>query len=227
MTTVWIALDVPGLKEAEAVIEHLHPHQHFKVGLELFTAVGPGPVKRWTAAGLHIFLDLKFHDIPRTVERATARVQGLGVDLLTVHAAGGPAMLEGALRAADGAFSVAAVTVLTSLDQTTSERLALPAPGRFSARLFEVARQVGVTAFVTSAEEVQHLRAKDGAARLIVPGIRLPGDAPGDQARVGDPKSAVERGATDLVLGRSVVAADDPAARLREIHGAIEGGVRR
>ncbi|MGC8487984.1 MAG: orotidine-5'-phosphate decarboxylase [Clostridia bacterium] len=229
MTTVWIALDVPDVGQAEAAVERLAPHRHFKVGLELFSAAGPEYVRRLVTEGYSVFLDLKLHDIPRTVERATARVRDLGVSLLTVHAAGGPAMLEGALKAAGDGLQVVAVTVLTSLDDATSGRLGLPDPLAFSTRLFDVARAVGATAFVTSAEEVAVLAARAPGLRYVVPGIRLGGDARGDQARVADPVTAVRRGATDLVLGRSVLEADNPPERLVEVAACIaaeEGGVR-
>jgi len=227
VTTIWVALDLPDRREAEALMERLSPHRHFKVGLELFSAAGPDAVRAWTAAGLHVFLDLKLHDIPRTVERATARVRELGAELLTVHGLGGPAMLRAAVLAANDAVRVAAVTVLTSLDTETLSRLGCPDPAAFSRRLFAMGREAGVAAFVCSAAEVGALRACDAGVRLIVPGIRLPGDEPGDQARISDPREAVERGATDLVVGRSVVAAEEPPARLRAIYDAVREGEHR
>ncbi len=221
--TVWIALDMADVHAAEALIEQLHPQRHYKVGLELFTAAGPDPIRAWIRRGLSVFLDLKLHDIPRTVERATARARELGVSLLTVHAAGGRAMLEGAVAGAGDSLQVAAVTVLTSLDEAALRAMGLPAPGVLAQRLFEMAYRARVRAFITSAEEVGSLRAAHDQARLIVPGIRLPGDAVGDQARIGRPDEAYARGATDLVVGRAVTGAADPRARLTVVENLVRG----
>jgi orotidine-5'-phosphate decarboxylase len=218
---VWVALDVPDVPAAEALIERLHPHRHFKVGLELFAAAGPDPVRRWVDRGLSVFLDLKLHDIPKTVERATVRVRELGVSLLTVHAAGGRRMLEGAVAGAGGTLQVAAVTVLTSLDRDALGQMGLPPAAELARTLYNVARGAGVSAFIASASEVAELREADARVRLVVPGIRLPGDAADDQARIAGPDEAVARGATDLVVGRSVTRAPDPRAQLSTVEDLV------
>jgi orotidine-5'-phosphate decarboxylase len=217
MARVWVALDVPGASEAEQWMEALAPHRRFKVGLELFSAVGPGAVRRWAGRGYELFLDLKLHDIPRTVARATARLAGLGARLLTVHAAGGPAMLREAVAAAGSGLDIVGVTVLTSLDNATLAALGLPDAAAWADRLAGVAVEAGVPALVTSAWEAAALRARWPEVRLIVPGVRLSGDPAGDQARVATPAAAVEAGATDLVVGRSVLAAADPLRALHRI----------
>jgi orotidine-5'-phosphate decarboxylase len=214
---VWVALDVASEEAAERWMEQLWPHRYYKVGLELFTGAGPAAVRRWTAAGYQIFLDLKLHDIPRTVGQAAAQAAGLGATLVTVHAAGGPAMVEAAVRACGSTTAVVAVTVLTSLDDAVLTRLGAPPAGEWAARLAALAMEAGASGLVTSAREVDVLAQRWPGARLVVPGIRLAGQDPGDQARVADPRTAWERGATDLVVGRAVMHAGDPKAALAAI----------
>jgi orotidine-5'-phosphate decarboxylase len=205
-----------------------------KIGLQLFTTAGPDFVRRVKGEGYLVFLDLKFHDIPNTVAGAVASAAELGVDLLTVHASGGAAMLRAAVDAAGRSSErtrIFAVTVLTSLD---ARELAQGwgrdgcDTGEEAARLAELAAGCGVDGVVTSVGEVAAIRARTRAdLPVLTPGIRLPGDDPGDQARVATPGDAARAGVDYLVIGRSVTAAVDPAGAydrvLEEIAGAGRG----
>ncbi len=192
----------------------------FKIGLELFTAHGPAAVLRLRDYG-PIFLDLKLHDIPNTVERAARNCARMGVTILSVHALGGEAMVAAALRgAAQGAEgsghplpTIAAITVLSSLG---GESLASPASLAFEAM------SAGATAAVVSGEDVSIVREVVGEAFcLIVPGIRPPGSNGHDQVRILTPEEAVERGADHLVIGRPITDSHDPAGAARSILATI------
>jgi orotidine-5'-phosphate decarboxylase len=229
-----VALDVPDASAALALVERLGPRADFvKVGLQLFTAEGPGVVRALRGRGRRIFLDLKLHDIPSTVAHAVRSAAALGVELLTVHAAGGAAML-GAAREAAGPRGgpgprLLGVTVLTSL----SEAELAEAWGREAvvaadevARLAGLAERCGMDGVVASVHEVPVVREAAGEGFLVLtPGIRLAGDAAGDQARVATPAEAARAGSDYLVLGRSVTAAADPAAALaRALEELGDGG---
>lgn len=222
---VWVALDVPTADEAEAWMERLSPHQHFKVGLELFLAAGPQAVATWTERGRHIFLDLKLHDIPNTVAGAVRQARRLGVELLTVHAAGGPAMLAAAQEAAGPALTLAAVTVLTSLSEEVLAAMGTPPARAWAETLAGMAVQAGVGAAVTSGAEAAALHRRWPTLVLVVPGVRPAGTAVADQARVAGPGAAVAAGAAHLVVGRPVLTASDPAAALAAIQSDAEGAV--
>jgi orotidine-5'-phosphate decarboxylase len=196
-----------------------------KVGLELFGAHGPQALRALRADGHRVMLDLKLHDIPATVGRAVAALAPLGAELLTVHAAGGRAMLRSAHTAAAAGTRVAAVTVLTSLDQGDLEALGLGRPLAASERLAAVALEAGCQALVCSPLEVARLRALAGPeVTLICPGIRPAAAGPGpsaaadDQARVATPAAALAAGADLLVVGRPITRAPDPAAAARAVH---------
>lgn len=223
--TVWVALDVPTADEAEAWMTRLHPHHHFKVGLELFLAAGPQAVAAWTARGEQVFLDLKLHDIPNTVAGAVRQVRRLGVDLLTVHAAGGPAMLAAAQDAAGPALTLAAVTVLTSLGDEVLAVMGAPPARVWVAALAAMAVEAGIGAAVTSGVEAATLHRGWPTLGLVVPGVRPAGTPAGDQARVVGPADAVAAGATHLVVGRPVLAAGEPLAALAAIKSEAEGAM--
>jgi orotidine-5'-phosphate decarboxylase len=193
-----------------------------KVGLELFGAHGPHAPRALRADGHRVMLDLKLHDIPATVSRAVGALAPLGAELLTVHAAGGRAMLRSAHMAAAGRTRVAAVTVLTSLDQADLEALGLGRPLAASERLAGVALEAGCQALVCSPLEVAGLRALAGPeVTLVCPGVRpaVAGPAGGDdQARVATPAAALAAGADLLVVGRPITRAPDPAAAARAVH---------
>jgi len=215
-----VALDVPDGDAALALLERLGDRVDFvKVGLQLFTAGGPAVVRAMRERGIRVFLDLKLHDIPNTVAHAVRSAAALDVELLTVHASGGAAMLRAAAEAAAGSpLTLLAVTVLTSLDDAGLAR----AWGRESvatedevARLAALARECGISGVVASAHELAAVRrAAGGEMRVLTPGIRLAGDAAGDQSRIATPAEAAGLGADWVILGRSVTAAADPRAAL-------------
>ncbi|MEW6266917.1 MAG: orotidine-5'-phosphate decarboxylase [Thermodesulfobacteriota bacterium] len=212
-------LDVPDWKSAEPLVHKLKDQVgFFKVGLELFTAEGPRAVRKLTditQGRIGLFLDLKLHDIPATVGRAAAAAERLGADLLTVHASGGPAMIEAARKAA-GRTKILAVTVLTSLDPSglTELKDEYRRPGALVLRLARQAAEAGGDGFVCSGHESAALRSEFGPDQLIiVPGIRpawslVEGD---DQQRVVTPRKAIAAGADLLVVGRPIRDAADPA----------------
>jgi|BEDMetMinimDraft_2_1075160.scaffolds.fasta_scaffold19248_2 orotidine-5'-phosphate decarboxylase len=222
MTRVFVALDVPDAETAEQWMRRLHPHRSFKVGLELFLAAGPDRVARWAGEGAEVFLDLKLHDIPNTVGAALRQVRRLGARLVTVHAAGGAEMIRAAVEEAAGDVTVVAVTVLTSLGPGSLAALGLPPPRVWAERLARTAVEAGVGGLVTSGEEVAALARTWPHLRRVVPGIRPTGVQADDQVRIVTPATAVRRGATDLVVGRPVLRAADPAAMLARILAEVE-----
>ncbi|MFM7718583.1 MAG: orotidine-5'-phosphate decarboxylase [Actinomycetota bacterium] len=215
------ALDVPTLARAEELAAVLAPHVAIlKVGLELFCAEGPAAVRR-VAAHAPVFLDLKLHDIPNTVEGAARRCGTLGVRMLTVHALGGEAMVAAAARGIRaGAEEVGApppllvaVTVLSSL---AGEGLASPASLAYEARA------AGADAIVVSGGDVAVVREALGDdVVLVVPGVRPAGSNGDDQVRVLTPPEAIEAGADYLVVGRPITAATDPASAARGILASV------
>jgi orotidine-5'-phosphate decarboxylase len=216
------ALDVPDPAAAERLASKLAGHVGlFKVGLELFVAHGRAAVEAVRKPGLPIFLDLKLHDIPQTVESAARGVAALGVDYVTVHASGGTEMIRAARRALPRT-KLLAVTALTSLgpedlDAVGLSRDAVP-------RLAKLAIGAGADGVVCSPQEVAALRASLGPAPLlVVPGIRPAGAAAGDQRRIGTPAEAVRAGASILVIGRPLRDAPDPAAAADAIAREIAG----
>ena len=219
---ICLALDVPDRANAiEWVARTCHDVSVFKLGLELFCAHGPSLVDDLRNAGAQrIFLDLKLHDIPRTVERAVRRLTHLNVDLLTLHCSGGEAMMRAAMNGADGRLRLLGVTVLTSMDVE-----ALGSVGCHTNEVSQLVEQrgrlalkAGMFGLVCSALEVRHLKSSLGTSFCAVtPGIRLEGHAHDDQRRVMTPQKAIEAGADLLVLGRTVTAARDPDAVLATI----------
>jgi len=226
-----VALDVPDGAAAIAAVEKLPPEVQFvKVGLELFIAAGPDVLKPIAALGKKIFLDLKLHDIPRTVERAVQSAAQHSVFMLTLHAAGGRAMLRAAADAAR-AFGPAtpklvAVTVLTSLDQNDLHELGVErSPAQQVLALGELAIGSGVDGLVCSAQEVGAMRQKLGPQPLLVtPGIRLPSNEVGDQKRVATPAAAVKAGSSFLVVGRPILESADPSAAARAVLADMRPG---
>ena len=221
-----VALDTPTLPQALGLADSLGPTCDFyKVGSELFTAAGPGAVTALRERGCDVFLDLKFHDIPNTVRGAVRSASRAGAALVTVHASGGADMLRAAVDEAGDRCGVLAVTVLTSLDAPALSQ----AWGRSVAaiedevlRLAEVARSAGAHGIVCAAREAASVRAQHGdALRLLVPGIRLEGGAAHDQARTASPGEALAAGASYLVLGRAVTAAEDPRAVMHRVQQMI------
>ncbi len=198
----------------------------YKVGSELFTASGADTIQWLRDTGCDVFLDLKFHDIPNTVAGAIRNVSKMGIKLTTVHASGGAKMMQAAVEAAGPSLGILAVTVLTSLDDAAlgeawgRERVDVE---HEVLRLAEIARSSGVHGIVCSGHEVEAVRSRRGSAlALLVPGIRLTGDAAGDQARPVTPEMAAEAGATYIVVGRSVSASRDPRAAMDAVNASIE-----
>ena len=219
-----LALDVPNLDTAKALIDKTRAHVGtFKVGLELYTAVGPAAVEAVHAAGAKCFLDLKLHDIPATMGRSVARAASMGVAYLTVH---GVAGLDALREASDHAEStrLLAVTVLTSLDAAALEAIGLSGGPRNAAdRLAKLAWNAGLRGFVTSAHECAALRDALGQeAFLVTPGIRPAGSNIGDQKRVMTPADAIEAGANLLVVGRPIRDANDPAEAAADIARQVQ-----
>ncbi len=226
---VFCAIDTPDAMQAAALAQALAPVAGgLKLGKEFFTALGPEGVRHVMAtSGLNLFLDLKFHDIPNTVAGAVRAACLLGPYMMTIHAAGGPAMIRAAADAAmAGADTfeidrprIMAVTVLTSLDDGDLEATGVSHSAADQVRrLAELAQTSGADGVVCSPHEIATLREDRGADfDLIVPGIRPAGSAAGDQKRVMTPAEAMALGASHLVIGRPITQADDPAAACRDI----------
>lgn len=216
-----VALDVSELGRAEELADALEGEVGlFKVGLELFTAVGADAVVRVRERG-PVFLDLKLHDIPTTVERAARNCARLGVAILTVHALGGEAMIAAAVRGAavgaeEAAFAAPTIAAVTVLSSVGGESLASPASLAFEAMA------AGATGAVVSGADVSVVRQVVGDAfGLIVPGIRPAGSNGHDQVRVLTPEEAVEAGADYLVIGRPITGSSDPVGTARAILSSV------
>ena len=209
-----VALDLSDVGAAEKLVERIGDAANFyKVGMELAYGGGLALVPDLVAAGKQVFVDLKLHDIPNTVERATAQVAKLGASFLTVHAY--PQTMKAAVAGAKGTgLKILAVTVLTSYDDMDL----LEAGYRFGVvemvrRRAEQAQALGVDGVVASAAEAKDIRAAVGKDMILVtPGIRPAGASVGDQKRVATPASAIHDGADYLVVGRPVTEAPDPRA---------------
>jgi orotidine-5'-phosphate decarboxylase len=227
---VIVALDFPDAGAALAMAARLDPALcRVKVGKELFVAAGPAVVERLQASGFEVFLDLKFHDIPNTVAGACRAAARLGVWMLNVHAGGGSALMRAAREAVEGFPKrplLIGVTVLTSLSDAELGEIGFAGSAADNvARLARLAAASGLDGVVCSAEEATMLRDKLGAGFVsVTPGIRLPGDAKGDQSRVVTPEDAVRRGAHYLVIGRPVTQSADPSATLQSITRSLGGG---
>jgi orotidine-5'-phosphate decarboxylase len=212
---LFVALDLPDAPSAVALLDLLPDRAPVKVGSVLMTRAGSGFIRSLVANGHPVFLDLKWHDIPNTVRGAVEAALDLGVSMVTVHALGGPAMIEAAAKAAGDRLAVVAVTVLTSHDAEAFGAVmgrATPDLRVDAVRLARLAMAAGAAGVVCSAEELAAVVPVVGQGRVVVPGIRRAEDAVGDQARVATPEAALAAGATDLVVGRPIVAAEDPAA---------------
>jgi len=228
MTELIVALDLSTLAEVERMVAHLGVSVDFyKIGLELCSAEGPEVVRCVKAHGKRVFLDLKLHDIPRTVERAVKAGAALGVDLMTVHAAGGRAMITAAQEGAHSAGlaypRILAVTALTSLDQNDLSDLGIQrSMSEQVAAMGMLAMRSGADGIVCSPREVGEMRRLLGpAALLVTPGVRPVGADLGDQKRVATPAAAVRDGATHLVIGRPILEAPHPATAAASILAEI------
>jgi orotidine-5'-phosphate decarboxylase len=224
------ALDLPTLDEALRLVDSLGGRvRWFKIGMELFTREGPRAVESVLERGQGVFLDLKYHDIPATAERAVESAGALGVSLLTVHAAGGPAMLEACARGRDRCQSppaILAVTVLTSLDASALSAVGIERPVEEQVLAAgALARSAGIDGLVASPREVASLRRELGGELLIVtPGVRLASGGHDDHARAETPQTAVKDGANLLVVGRPIRDAEDPRVAAEVFAQAIAQG---
>jgi orotidine-5'-phosphate decarboxylase len=214
-----VALDLPSVADAQAMVDRLGDDVSFyKVGLELIYAGGLDFARRLIDDGKDVFLDLKFHDIPNTVARATEQVAALGATYLTVHAF--PQTMKAAVSAAGASrLQVLAVTVMTSCDDADlAEAGYAMGVSDLVARRALQARDAGIDGLILSPEEVGAMRQRLGPeAVLVTPGIRPAGAEKGDQKRVMTPDQAIRAGADRIVVGRPVTQAQDPAAAARAI----------
>ncbi|MCA8909951.1 MAG: orotidine-5'-phosphate decarboxylase [Rhodospirillaceae bacterium] len=231
---VFCAIDTPSMEAAGHLAHQLRDLVGgLKLGLEFFGANGPAGVRQIAEQGPPLFLDLKLHDIPNTVASAVRTLVPLEPAYLTLHAAGGRAMLEAAVQAAREAAEEAhvarprllGVTVLTSLDENDLHDLGQdPSPMRQADRLAFLAQDAGLDGVVCSAHEIAHLRRRHGPDFLLaVPGIRPSWTTHDDQKRVTTPAEALELGANLLVIGRPITRATDPAEAARQIAEELAG----
>lgn len=225
-TTLITALDVSTEAEAYALVDRIGPAvSWYKVGKQLFTRLGPSIVSGLKARGKKVFLDMKFHDIPNTVEQAVRSAAAIGADLCNVHASGGPSMLRAAAKAAaDTGITVIGVTVLTSMDSQELSAIGLDVtPADQVLRLARLTKDCGLAGVVCSALEIPLIQNACGTDfLLVVPGIRPAGSAKGDQKRVMTPGEAAKAGAQFIVVGRPIIAADDPAAAAAAVNAELQ-----
>jgi len=223
MNPIFVALDTPDMDRALALAKAVAPLAGgLKLGLEFFCHNGRAGVAEIAATGLPIFLDLKFHDIPNTVARAIQALGDLTPAVITVHAAGGRAMMEDAKAAAPSGTKVVAVTLLTSLDRDDVSSIGVAGqPSVQVERLAELTRVAGLDGIVCSGNEVAYVRTSWTDCFFVVPGIRPADTIVGDQKRVMTPRVALDAGASILVIGRPITAAPDPAAALRAIAATL------
>ena len=220
---IYVALDTPDLDRAKAIAERVRHHVGgIKLGLEFFCANGRHGVREMSELGLPVFLDLKLHDIPNTVAKAVQALHKLEPAILTVHAAGGRAMLEDAKAAAPSGTKVVAVTMLTSLDGGDLAATGIAGNAHDQVmRLTELAMTAGIDGIVCSGEEVKAARALWQKGFFVVPGVRPADGVIGDQKRVVTPRAALDAGASILVIGRPITQAEDPDAAARAIGATL------
>jgi orotidine-5'-phosphate decarboxylase len=223
LSPIFVAIDTPDLEQAVAIARAVRNHAGgIKLGLEFFSAQGPAGVRQLAELGLPIFLDLKLHDIPNTVAKAIEALRPLEPAILTVHAAGGAAMLEAAKAAAGPRTKVVAVTLLTSLDKADLRSIGVVGePSDQVAMLAKLASSSGIDGIVCSGAEVATVRRDWSDGFLVVPGVRPQGADSDDQKRIVAPARALEDGASVLVIGRPITGAADPTRAIAEIVGSL------
>jgi orotidine-5'-phosphate decarboxylase len=226
-----VALDVSSSAAAQKIVTAVGVSALiYKVGMQLYTAEGPGIVRDLIASGRRVFLDLKYHDIPNTVAAAVREAAGLGVSMLTIHASGGGKMIRAAVDAArevNPALMVLGVTVLTSLDDLDLDKIGMRGHVVDQVlRLAGLALTSGCQGVVASAREAAELRSELGNHFLIVtPGVRPAGKDRGDQSRVVTPTQAIAAGASYIVVGRPITSAPNPGEEARAILEQMSMGV--
>jgi len=220
---IYVAIDTPDLAKALKLAKAVKRHAGgLKLGLEFFCANGRSGVDELADLGLPIFLDLKLHDIPNTVAKAIIALREIEPAVLTVHAAGGRSMMEDAKAAAPAGTKVVGVTVLTSLDERDLRATGIRGdPHDQVERLADLSRQAGLDGIVCSGAEVKAAHRAWPKGFLVVPGVRLAEGNHVDQKRVITPRAAMDSGASILVIGRPISAAEDPDAALRAIAATL------
>ncbi|HLL29970.1 MAG TPA: orotidine-5'-phosphate decarboxylase [Allosphingosinicella sp.] len=220
---IFVAIDTPDLERAKSIATRVRNHVGgIKLGLEFFCANGRHGVREMAELDLPIFLDLKLHDIPNTVGKAIQALRPLEPAVLTVHAAGGRAMMEDAKAAAPTGTKVVAVTVLTSLDGSDLGSIGLAEdPHAQVERLTGLAREAGLDGVVCSGNEVTAAKKLWPGGFFVVPGVRPADSHAGDQKRVMTPRKALDSGASILVVGRPITQAEDPDLAARAIEATL------
>lgn len=220
---IWVAIDMPDLERAQEIAKRVAKHVGgIKLGLEFFAANGRLGVHEMAKLHLPIFLDLKLHDIPNTVAKAVQALRPLDPAILTVHAAGGRAMMEDAKAAAPSGTKVVAVTVLTSLDESdlTAAGVAGNAHDQVM-RLTAAAREAGLDGVVCSGNEVAAAHKLWPNGFFVVPGVRPANGQSADQKRIVTPRQALDDGASILIVGRPITQASDPDSAIRAIEATL------
>lgn len=222
VSSLIVALDVPSLEEADPLARSLRSEVGgFKVGLELLMGEGPGAITSIGELGLPVFADAKLHDIPNTVGRASAKIRAAGARWVTVHGAGGIAMIEAAVEGMGG-DGVLAVTMLTSLDGTDLPEIGIGAtPPDYVAAIAGLATEAGCEGVICSPGEILTVRSTQPSLKIFTPGVRPEKANADDQKRVATPERAIADGADYLVIGRPITAAPDPVLAAREIAASI------
>jgi orotidine-5'-phosphate decarboxylase len=214
-----VALDVSTKKEAVALVDQLRDQiSFFKIGFQIYTVEGPEILRVVRPMGANVFLDLKLHDIPNTVARATESASNLSVQMLTIHLSGGAEMIQAATTR-KGKMSILGVTVLTSANERTlCETGVSESIGQHVLRLARLGVENGIDGIVASPHETKMLRAEFGdKLRIVVPGVRPSWSQAGDQKRVMTPREAIDAGADYLVIGRPITAHSNPREAVERI----------
>lgn len=224
MTPIFVALDTQDVHRAAAIARDVGGiAAGVKLGLEFFYANGDEGVLRIAEHGTQVFLDLKLHDIPNTVEKAVRALAHLDPAILTVHAGGGKAMMAAAKAAAPPRTKVVGVTVLTSLDGDDLASVGVRSSAATQVeRLAALARESGLDGIVCSGAEVADARVAWPGGFFVVPGVRPAGWANGDQKRVVTPRQAIDDGASVLVVGRPITEAPNPRRAIMDIAASLE-----
>jgi orotidine-5'-phosphate decarboxylase len=224
MTPIFVALDTQDVHRAAAIARDVSGiAAGVKLGLEFFYANGDEGVLRIAEHGTQVFLDLKLHDIPNTVEKAVRALAHLDPAILTVHAGGGKAMMAAAKAAAPSRTKIVGVTVLTSLDGDDLASVGVrSSAGTQVERLATLAREAGLDGIVCSGAEVAAARSDWPGGFFVVPGVRPAGAANGDQKRVVTRRQALDDGASVLVVGRPITEAPNPRRAIMDIAASLE-----
>lgn len=220
---IYVAIDTSDIERAKLIAAKVKGHVGgLKLGLEFFSANGRAGIREMAALDMPIFLDLKLHDIPNTVAKAVQALRPLKPAILTVHAAGGRAMMEDAKAAAPDGTKVVAVTVLTSLDGDDLRSIGLGEdPHEQVERLTLLAKEAGLDGVVCSGNEVRAAKKLWPRGFFVVPGVRPAQGPVGDQKRVVTPRQALDSGASIIVVGRPITQAEHPGEAARAIEAAL------